>query len=173
MAEALAVVGVVSSIIQLADFSSKILHRLDEFQSSRGEIPKIYRHIKSELPILREILEQTKEAIDAGLIRDETKRALLPAVEGCREQIASMDAFITKALPASEDSKWKKVGKAMLSVRQDAKVESITKAVRSYIGTLTFYYAAASSTLRPLTGIAFLKLWMISLLIPSLRWKAS
>jgi hypothetical protein len=173
MAEALAVVGVVSNIVQLADFSSKVLHRLYEFQSSPGEIPKTYRHIKSELPILREILEQTKEAIDAGLISDETKRALLPVIEGCREQIASLDAFVTKALPAPEDSKWKKGRKAILSMRQDAKVESIMKAVRSYVGTLTFYYAAASSTLRPLTGIVFLKLWMISLLIPSLRRKAS
>jgi hypothetical protein len=37
MAEALAVVGVVSNIIQLVDFGSKVLHRLNDFQSSLGD----------------------------------------------------------------------------------------------------------------------------------------
>ena len=52
MAEALAVVGVVSSIVQIIDFSSKIGHRLGEFQSSLGDIPETFRRIKAELPVL-------------------------------------------------------------------------------------------------------------------------
>jgi hypothetical protein len=40
MAEALAVVGVVASIVQLVDFGSEVFHRLNDFQSSLGEIPK-------------------------------------------------------------------------------------------------------------------------------------
>jgi hypothetical protein len=169
MAEALAIVGIVSSIAQIIDFSSKILHRLGEFESSLGNVPETFRHIKAELPVLQGTLQQTKEAIDAGFIREEAGRALLPAIEGCREQIASLDAVLAKTLPAQGDSWGRRGRKAILSIAQDAKVESITKILRGYIGTLTFYYAAASSTLRPLTGIAFLKPWMISLLIPNIR----
>src|ERR1700712_2367622 len=105
MAEALAVVGVVASIVQLVDFSSKVLVRLDEFQSSLGEIPKSFRHIKAELPVLRDTLQQTKDAIDAGFVRDETKIALTPAIEGCMEQIRSLDGILTKTLPTANDSR--------------------------------------------------------------------
>jgi hypothetical protein len=82
MAEAIAVVGGISSIIQLVDFGSKVLHRLNDFQSSLGEIPKAFRYIKAELPILLDTLEQTKVAIENGSIREETKHALLPVING-------------------------------------------------------------------------------------------
>jgi hypothetical protein len=57
MAEAFAVVGVVSNIVQLVDFGAKVLHRLNNFQYSLGNIPKSFRHIKAELPILLDTLE--------------------------------------------------------------------------------------------------------------------
>lgn len=59
MAEALAIVGIVSSIAQIIDFSSKILHRLGEFQFSLGDIPETFRHIKAELPVLQDTLQHT------------------------------------------------------------------------------------------------------------------
>lgn len=152
MAEALAVVGVVANIVQLVGFSSKILHRLEEFHSSAGEVPKSFCHIKTELPALQDTLRQTKEAIDAGFVGDETKRALLSTIQGCWEQTTQLDALLAKTLPQPSDSLGTKNKKAVISLHQDAKVESITKILRSYIETLTFYYAATSSTLRPLTG---------------------
>lgn len=127
MAEALAVVGIVANIVQLVGFSSKILHRLNEFQASLGETPRSFCVVKAELPLLQHTLEQTREAVNAGLIRAETKTALLPAVEGCQEQIKLLDSILEKTLPTSDDSWWKKGRKAILSLHHDAKVESITK----------------------------------------------
>jgi hypothetical protein len=66
MAEALAVVGIVANIIQLVDFGSRVLKRLEEYQSKLGEIPEAFRYIKAELPVLLDALRQTKAAIDAG-----------------------------------------------------------------------------------------------------------
>lgn len=63
MAEALAVVGVAASIAQLEDNGSKVLLGLNDFQSSFREIPKTFTHVKDELPILLETLNQTKEAV--------------------------------------------------------------------------------------------------------------
>jgi hypothetical protein len=148
MAEALAVVSVVASIVQLVDFGSRVLLRLNEFQSSVGEIPKTFQHIKAELPVLLDTLEQTKTAIQTGSIRDETKKALLPAIDGCRTQIESLDLVIAKVLPLSGDSWTKKSKKAVSSLRQDAKVRKIRTDLQGYIQTLTYYHAAASSTLR-------------------------
>ena len=56
MAEALAIVSLISSIVQFVDFSSKIVHRLNEFHSSLDEVPKSFRDVKIELPLLVDTL---------------------------------------------------------------------------------------------------------------------
>lgn len=152
MAEALAVVGIVANIIQLVDFGSRALKRLEEYQSELGDIPEGFRHIKTELPILLDALRQTKAAVDAGSMQDESKKALLPAVEGCAVQIKALDDVIAKALPVLGDSRIRRGRKALRSFRYDAKVEKITAVIRGYIQTLT-YHAAAS--LQPLRGMIF------------------
>ena len=85
-------------------------------------------------------------------MQDESKKALLTAVEGCRVQIKSLDDVIVKALPVLGDSWARRSRKALASLRYDAKVEKITAVVRGYIQTLTYHHAAAS-TLRPLAGM--------------------
>jgi hypothetical protein len=58
MAEALVVVGIVASIVQLVDFSTRVVSRLDEFYSVAKEVPKSFRHVKTELPLLATTLAQ-------------------------------------------------------------------------------------------------------------------
>jgi len=148
MAEALAVVGVVSSIVGLVDFGSKVLHRLNDFQSSRGKIPETFKHVKDELPILLETLYQTKVAAEKGSIKEETKKAVLLVVNGCQTQITLLDNLIARSLPREEDSWGKKAGKAIFSLRQDAKVTEITANLRTHIQSLTNYRITTSSTLQ-------------------------
>jgi hypothetical protein len=155
MAEAVAVVGVVSNIVQLVDFGFRVLRRLDDFQSSLGETPKVFRHIKTELPILLDTLKQTKVAVEKGTIRDETKQALVPVVDGCRTQIELLDDIIEKILPQPGDSWRRKGSKAVTSLWQDSKVKNITTTFRNYIQTLTYYHAATSSTMRVVNGKIF------------------
>jgi hypothetical protein len=152
MAEALAVVGIVANIAQLVDFGSKVLHRLDEYQSKLGDVPESFRHIKLELPVLLDTLQGTKTAITTGLISHESEKPLLPAINGCHEQIASLDNIISKILPASSDSWAKRRQKAIRSLRYDARVEKLVKIIRGYVQTLTFH-AASSSKWQPLAGM--------------------
>jgi hypothetical protein len=153
MAEAIAVLGVVSSIIQVVDFGAKVLHRLNDFQSSLGEIPKSFRHVKAEFPILLDTLKQTKAAVENGSIKVETKRALLPVIDGCREQIELLDDVLRKVLPLTSDSWRKRTSKAISSLRQDAKVAQITVILKGHIQALTYYHVAASSILWSANGM--------------------
>jgi NACHT NTPase-like protein len=123
MAEVLAVVGVVSSIVSLVDFGSKVLHRLNDFQSSCGEIPETF---KQELPILLATLDHTKVAVEKGSIKEETRKALSLVVNECQTQITLLDNLITDLLPQEDDSWRKKARKAIFSLCQDAKVNKIT-----------------------------------------------
>ena len=152
MAEALAAVGVVASIIQLVDFGTKVLRRLNEFHSSLEKVPKSLRNITVELPLLLDTLDQTKRAIESGSIEDKTQKALQPAIDGCRDQIGLLQTILTKLLPTSSDSWNKRHKKAVLSLIQEAKVDEITTTLRNYIQILTYYHAAASSRLEPLKG---------------------
>ncbi|KAF2726518.1 hypothetical protein EJ04DRAFT_571199 [Polyplosphaeria fusca] len=158
MAEVWAAVGVVASIVQLVDFSTRVVSRLDEFCSVAKEIPKSFRHVKTELPLLATTLEQLKSAIDATSEANGSNKALLAVITGCNEQVAQLDAILEKTLPKASDSLRTKGMKAIASLHHDAKVESITTALQNYIGILTFYYAAASSTLQPLTDAKLCKI---------------
>ncbi|KFY92566.1 hypothetical protein V500_04145 [Pseudogymnoascus sp. VKM F-4518 (FW-2643)] len=174
MADSLTVIGIVANIVQLVDFSTKILARLNDFQSTLGEIPKAFRHIKAELPVLQETLRQTKDKIDDGAVEESTRTALLPAVQGCKIQVEALDSLLAETLPVAGDSRLKKTTKALWSMTQDSKVESITKSLRGYIATLTFYHAATSSTLQPMkdTKLVEIRRWL-SAPDPSINyWKA-
>jgi hypothetical protein len=146
MAEALAVVSIVASIIQLTDFGSRVLKRLDEYQSDLGEIPEAFRHVKTQLPVLLDALQQTNTAINGDSTQTESRRALLSAVEGCTLQVKALNDVITKALPVSGDSWARRRTKALGSLRYDAKVERITTVIQGYIQTLTYHAVTSLSS---------------------------
>jgi hypothetical protein len=158
MAEALVVVSVVASIVQLVDFSTRVVAHLDEFYSVAKEVPESFRHVKTELPLLAITLAQLKDAINTTSVSGESTKALVPIIAGCAEQVKKLDGILTKILPEANDSMRTKGKKAIASLHYDPKVETITKTLRNYVGTLTFYYAAVSSTLQPLTGRVLVKL---------------
>jgi hypothetical protein len=158
MAEALVIVSVVASIVQLVDFSTRVVSRLDEFYSVAKEVPKSFRHVKTELPLLATTLAQLKETISTTFIADKSTKALVSVIAGCNEQVTQLDAILEKTLPEANDSLRVKGKKVIVSLHYDSKVEGITKTLRNYVGILTFYYTAASSTLQPLTGRVPLKL---------------
>ncbi|KAI9689234.1 MAG: hypothetical protein M1822_000972 [Bathelium mastoideum] len=131
MAEAFAIVGIVSSIVQLVDFGSKVLARLHEYQTTLGEIPKSFRVVKRELPILIDTLEQAKFTAENDTLRQETKVALLPVIEGCLENIKALDDILRKNLPNVDDSWHEKSRKAFKSFRQDGKVGKIMAEIQT------------------------------------------
>jgi hypothetical protein len=156
MADGLAVVSAVASIVQLVDFSTKVVRRLEEFHSAAGEIPKTFLHVSTELPALSTTLQSLSQDIEAGSVDTGTRDALMPVVDGCREQIAQLDVILAKTLPVTNDGWRTKTKKAIVSLHQEDKVENITKVLRNYIATLTFYRIAASSNLQPLRGNLFM-----------------
>ena len=154
MAEALAVVGVVASIAQLLDFGTTVLHRLNNYQSSSGEIAKSFHQIEMELPLLLYTIHQIQEAIDVGSVGIEIKKALLPVIKSCQEQVvALLQSILTETSSRLDDSSPEKGTKAsILSAGQDGKIDFLLKNIQKHINTLTFYYSAVSSTLQPQNG---------------------
>jgi hypothetical protein len=103
-------------------------------------------------------LAQLKEAISTTLVANKSTKALVPVIAGCYKQVTQLDAILKKTLLEANNSLRTKGKKAIVSVHYNSKVEGITKTLRNYVGVLTFYYAAALSTLQLLTGKVLLKL---------------
>jgi hypothetical protein len=144
MAEAVAVIGLVATIGQLVDFGTKIIKRLDEFQSDIDQVPQTFRDIKNQLPLLLNTLQRTKAQAEAGDIDEDTQKAILSVVEGCRAQVQSLNDTLVKTFPAKGDSKWRRGVKVFRSVSQEKDVQQIVESLQTYVSTLTYHQAAGS-----------------------------
>ncbi len=135
--EALVVVGLIANIIAFLDYGAKVVNRLSEFQSQTEDVPKTFRDLKTELPLLLKTLDETKQQAEAGMIDTDTQVVLLPVVDGCHEQVKELERILAKTLPTKEDKSWQVRMKAFTSAHQDKKVKAIVETLRGYMATLT------------------------------------
>jgi hypothetical protein len=149
MAEALAVVGLVSAIAQFVEFSSKIIERLNEFQSGVDEVPQTFRDLKIQLPLLRETLKKTKAHAKAGFIDTDIQTAILNVVKGCQEQVELLDNILVKTLPATGDSRIRRGVKAFSSVGQEKEVQKIVARIQQYQVSLIHYQTTPATQALP------------------------
>jgi hypothetical protein len=87
MAEALAIVGLASAIVQFVDFSTKVIGRIDKFRSKNNEVPVVFRDIKIQLPLLMSDLKRTKERVELHKVALETQSAVLAVVQSCHAHV--------------------------------------------------------------------------------------
>ena len=132
MAETLAVIGLVSAIVQFVEFSSEIIERLNEFQSGIDEVPQTFRDLKIQLPLLRETLKKTKTNAEAGFVDADIQTAVLNVVKGCQEQVELLNNILVKTLPVTGDSRIRRGVKAFSSVGQEKDVQKIVARIQQY-----------------------------------------
>ena len=143
MAEALAIVGLVSAIVQFVDFGAKIVERLNEFNSDAHEVPKTFQTIEVQLPLLIDTLHRTQQQASDGHISMRTASALKPLIEACCEEITALQKILDKAIPPKESSSWRRRVQALKSLAHDDDVErSITK-LESHIRLLAFHQSTS------------------------------
>src|SRR2546423_14287633 len=96
MAEAVVAHGVVSSIVQLIDFATKLLGRLREFGLDLKDITKSFASIRSRVPLLVDTLSRTKAQSQSQALGAATAEALQAAVRHCLSQI---DTLLNRCCP--------------------------------------------------------------------------
>ena len=139
MAESLAIIGLVSAIVQLVDFGTKIVARLDDFEKAVGSVPEAFRDIHTQLPLLLNNLKKTKEQAKARELDEDAKKAVLAVVDNCQNGLQSLEKILVKSLPAANESISRKIGKAISSVRREKRVQDIAKKLRDNAIYLTQY----------------------------------
>ncbi|KAI9707067.1 MAG: hypothetical protein M1836_000027 [Candelina mexicana] len=152
MAEAIAALSLISAITQLIDFGSKIIARLNEARSSAGELPKSYRDVQTELPLLVDILNRTKGQTKSDQINDSTQQTLVPVIEGCYRQVKALERILSKTLPLADDTWGKRGAKAFSGVYQEKRVEQLVTKLHGYIQLLTYHEITKFANLVALTS---------------------
>jgi hypothetical protein len=145
MAEALAVVGLVSAIVQFVDFGGKLVERLNEFNSDTHEVPETFRTIKLQLPLLIDTLRRTQQQASAGHVSGETATTLKPLIDACFTEINALQARLDKTLPPHKSSSWQRRLLALKSLAHDKEVERSMVKLESHIRLLTFYQSTSNS----------------------------
>lgn len=125
MAEVMATISLVSNITQFITLGSLVVKRVNEFRNSVNDFPKVFRDIKTELPLLLDTLQRTKEQAELGKVTDDTQRALLPVVNGCSDQVNLLNDMMNKVLASSKDSSWQRSRKAF--TRQVSSLSALMK----------------------------------------------
>lgn len=139
MAETIAVVSFVSSILQLVDFGTKVVKQLHEFLHCVDEIPGSLRDITLELPLLIEVLQQIKHHADHGYYRPQVESMLRPIINACSVEIASLEVILLKSLPKQQDSKKSRCLKAAYSLLHEKETIKINSSLSGYIAKLVLF----------------------------------
>lgn len=141
MAEELAVVGLVSAIVQFVEFGTKVEARLNEFGSDTKEVPKALSDLRQELPLIIETLELIQKRADVGYFNNKTATSLKTFVDGCLEKIKLLKVILDKTTPSEQSSTWQKRLHAIKSLARDRDVQQITSVLQRRLQESTLYQA--------------------------------
>ncbi|KAL8720946.1 MAG: hypothetical protein Q9225_002273 [Loekoesia sp. 1 TL-2023] len=108
MAEALAVVGISASILQLVTVTARLTQRISEFSSMAEEMPKALRSIHTQLPFLLETCRKLDPSDDSENIS--------AIIKECHREIEDLYKTINKVLPGPQDPKLSRAFKAFKSI---------------------------------------------------------
>ena len=140
MAEALAIVGLASSIITFVDAAQKVLSRLKDYWESGRELPKAYANAGNQLAFMVPEVEEMKNEYHRGLIPADKAVGLHNAIDACNRQTARLNAILDDILPTPSDSKIQRGRKALRSLRREKEVAGIQSSIESSKSTFTLYY---------------------------------
>jgi len=147
MAEAVAVIGLASSIVQFVDFSSKVIKRLQEFQSSLKEKHNIFADLIIILPLMRDTLDRLCHPSVPNYQREETEEVLLPVIRACVAQVEFLEGILEKTIPDASETSSSKRWKALCSLAREEAVKCAAARLNRFSNSLNFHQSVHASYL--------------------------
>ena len=121
--EAIAILGVISSIISIVDGTKKVY---DAATNAQG-LPEAFRTIAGRLPIVENILDSAKKRIEQGNVDEDSCKGVKDVVEACEKKATRLDTLFKKAIP--KDGAWagERYYKAVKRLGKGNEVENLMK----------------------------------------------
>lgn len=142
-AEAITVLGVISSIIAIVDQIKKVY----DASIDRQGLPAAFREAAGRLPIVGNTLESAKDgrAEEAGVMQ---------IVEACRLKAQNLDDLFQKSIPGDEASSRERYWKAVKALGKGNKVEDLMKGILEDVQLLSCEHGMRFATLSQQTQIS-------------------
>ncbi|KAL8692573.1 MAG: hypothetical protein Q9224_003928 [Gallowayella concinna] len=139
-------IGVASAVVTFIDLGSKVVKRL-KVLSEVGDIPEVFRDIKTRLPLILSIVAQKQHDSDALSLH--SREGFENVVTQCFDQICQLDEVLKKVMVARGDSRLKKTVKAGVSLVEEGHVRRIAAALRDNIQLLALINVTPIAKVRP------------------------
>ncbi|KAL8883244.1 MAG: hypothetical protein Q9192_007323, partial [Flavoplaca navasiana] len=152
-AEALVALSIIANVAAVIDLTSKIFGRIKDAGGTVQNVPKAFRDVQSTLPLLSHALKQTQRRIETGTLDEEACLALKPVLQDCFSNISELNEIFDKCLPRDGSSKFYRGWKAVISLRQDKKVEEISELIHKRVQFLTYHHVAAPASSAMATNV--------------------
>ncbi|KAK4168165.1 short-chain dehydrogenase [Cladorrhinum sp. PSN259] len=131
--------GLAAAILQFVEIGSKIVQRLSEFSADVNQVPKSFRQVRTELPLIVDGLRRINEQVKSGALEPTTEAALVPVITECLHAALQLNDLLDKTLPSADASTWERRKKALSSLAKDKKVDDLGDALGRYLRVLTFH----------------------------------
>ena len=136
-AELIAVLGITSSVLQIADACSKILDRIQAFRQNLA-----FQDLVVQLPLLISVVRGLESSQHRELLDNSTKQALSRVLEGCLRQLRRLESLLKSMTPAEAASKFEKTWKGIRSFGKDTKLREILGALTEYKSTISLHLSS-------------------------------
>ena len=135
MAEAFAVIGLVSAIVAFIETGTRVVQRLKEAKDSGS----VFVEVADQLPLLLNVVKELQGDVNHASIEPNVSRALARTVEGCLRQANMLNALLEKSTYGSGGSKLQRIRKTLGGVRNESKVREIQRILETYKTTLMMH----------------------------------
>ena len=149
MAEAVAIVGLVASIVSLIELSAKIVSRLHEFNSKSSEVPESFRSLSTRLPLLTATLQHIQSQAEDGHFPDDVTIALMVVVDDTFKQVSDIQISLSKVLPSEGASKLERALKALKSLAKEDKTQRALEKINGNNDILVLHQMSCPSSTIP------------------------
>ncbi len=138
MAEAIAVIGLISATTQLSELGIKVVKRLGEFVSAVNGTPDFVTSIRVRLVLLGQALENVRGQAVKGLIDPSSAQSLSEVVTSTLTRVQTLGTLLDKAAPHRSFSTFEKRINAVRSLSYDRKMQKILDQLQGDVQLLTF-----------------------------------
>ena len=121
-AEAVTVVGVISSIITIVEH----IKRVHDALANQQGLPATFREVAGRLPIVRDTLELARQHIDDGRADD---AGVMQVVKACQSKTRNLDNLFQKTILGDRASFRERYWKALKVLGKGNKVEDLMKGI--------------------------------------------
>lgn len=132
-AEALAVIGLVSSILSIFDAASKVY---DAAHDAKG-LTKDFQATAEQIPLILNTLTQARKSLSEGHVVEETAKRVKPVLIRCKVNAERVQEAFEKALPSKDASFVEKSKRAAEMVWRSSEIKKCMEIVVASLDLLT------------------------------------